>query len=395
MRFLGLLLVATLSCCFTVVVSEFLLHPSTVHGHTDHDQGPGDTLSLIATKFGVSLDHLEKANPQISSPDLIYPGQILNVPDDSQTPRTRSHGFDSPSHARTTSTSSTTSTERTSTYVVKPGDTLFDIAQVTSLSLECLLAANPGIRDADKIEPGMVIIVPDDSKHCGATKPASPSSTSSSLRPPSSNTITRGTSSDISNSNQIGSSITTQTQKTSFTGTEPTGNTAPSDDASPAPISTSATVSLSTLSSNDSSAVSPLSSDSTTKSTSSEPMTDANTSIPTANPPVSSVSTTWSQFQTSTTKLTSSLTSTVGNNSATPNPTIAVTTRTSMVHSAVALSSASQVSIDVQQLLTLLSSYSSSPTNAVLNASATAALRKAESGKALRILENSKLTDSR
>lgn len=278
---------------------------------------------------------------------MIYPGQILNVPDNAQTPPTVPHGSDSISYAQTTSASGTTSTGRTSTYLVKPGDTLFGIAQITSLSLECLLAANSGIRDADEIEPGMIIIVPGDSKDCAATKPVSPSSPSSSLGPLSSHTITRDNSSNISNSNQIGSSITTRTQKISLTGTERTGNDAP-----PAPMSTSATVSLSALPADNSSAISPLSSNSTPTPTSSGTMADANTSATTAR---SSVSTTLSQFQSSTTKMIPNLTVTFGNSSATPNPTIAVTTKPSMVHSAVAWSSASQVSTDVQKLLILLS----------------------------------------
>jgi spore coat assembly protein SafA len=41
----------------------------------------GDTLSGIAQKFGVSLSDLEAANPQITNPDLIVPGQLINIPD--------------------------------------------------------------------------------------------------------------------------------------------------------------------------------------------------------------------------------------------------------------------------------------------------------------------------
>ena len=41
---------------------------------------PGDTLSGIAERFGVSLDALIAANPQISDPDRIFPGQVINIP---------------------------------------------------------------------------------------------------------------------------------------------------------------------------------------------------------------------------------------------------------------------------------------------------------------------------
>jgi LysM repeat protein len=41
---------------------------------------PGDFMYSIANQFGVTLDDLESANRQITDPDLIYPGQILNIP---------------------------------------------------------------------------------------------------------------------------------------------------------------------------------------------------------------------------------------------------------------------------------------------------------------------------
>ncbi len=41
---------------------------------------PGDTLSGIAEKFGVSLQALEAANPQIQDPNRIFPGQVITIP---------------------------------------------------------------------------------------------------------------------------------------------------------------------------------------------------------------------------------------------------------------------------------------------------------------------------
>lgn len=40
----------------------------------------GDTLTAIAKKYGVTLAELIKANPQIKDPNLIYPGQVINIP---------------------------------------------------------------------------------------------------------------------------------------------------------------------------------------------------------------------------------------------------------------------------------------------------------------------------
>jgi LysM repeat protein len=43
---------------------------------------PGDTLSQIASKFHVSLGALERANPSIHNPNLIYAGESLAIPGD-------------------------------------------------------------------------------------------------------------------------------------------------------------------------------------------------------------------------------------------------------------------------------------------------------------------------
>jgi len=41
---------------------------------------PGDNMSALAAKAGVSLAAMKAANPQIANPSLIKPGQVLNVP---------------------------------------------------------------------------------------------------------------------------------------------------------------------------------------------------------------------------------------------------------------------------------------------------------------------------
>ena len=41
---------------------------------------PGNTLSGIAAKAGVSLAAVKAANPQITNPSLIKPGQVVNIP---------------------------------------------------------------------------------------------------------------------------------------------------------------------------------------------------------------------------------------------------------------------------------------------------------------------------
>lgn len=40
----------------------------------------GDSMWKIAVKYEVGLGEIKSANPQIKNPDLIYPGQVLNIP---------------------------------------------------------------------------------------------------------------------------------------------------------------------------------------------------------------------------------------------------------------------------------------------------------------------------
>jgi LysM repeat protein len=91
---------------------------------------PGDTLTAIAELFSVTLAALEAANPQITNPDLIFPGQVIHIPGGVQT------------------------------YVVQPGDTLSGIAKKFGEPLGEIEKANPQIPDFNLIFPGQVIVIP-------------------------------------------------------------------------------------------------------------------------------------------------------------------------------------------------------------------------------------------
>lgn len=45
-----------------------------------HTVVPGDSMWKIAVKYEVGLSEIKNANKQIVNPDLIYPGQVLNIP---------------------------------------------------------------------------------------------------------------------------------------------------------------------------------------------------------------------------------------------------------------------------------------------------------------------------
>lgn len=53
---------------------------TNVSAATTHKVVSGDTMWKIAVKYEVGLSEIKSANPQIANPDLIYPGDILNIP---------------------------------------------------------------------------------------------------------------------------------------------------------------------------------------------------------------------------------------------------------------------------------------------------------------------------
>lgn len=55
-----------------------------VFAYTAHKVMKGDSLWKIAVKYQVGLSEIKSANPNIKNYDLIYPGQIINVPTESE-----------------------------------------------------------------------------------------------------------------------------------------------------------------------------------------------------------------------------------------------------------------------------------------------------------------------
>jgi nucleoid-associated protein YgaU len=54
--------------------------PPPPSGSQTYTVESGDTLDGIADQFGVTESALRAANPSITNPDLIFPGQVLNIP---------------------------------------------------------------------------------------------------------------------------------------------------------------------------------------------------------------------------------------------------------------------------------------------------------------------------
>ncbi|HHY98184.1 MAG TPA: LysM peptidoglycan-binding domain-containing protein [Firmicutes bacterium] len=48
--------------------------------YVEWEVGPGDTLASIAQRFGVTVEDILAANPEITDPNLIYVGQVIRIP---------------------------------------------------------------------------------------------------------------------------------------------------------------------------------------------------------------------------------------------------------------------------------------------------------------------------
>lgn len=133
----------------------------------DYTVRSGDTLSGIAQRNGVSLQSLIAANPQISNPNLIYPGQTVHLPNGSQA--------------------------AAASHTVQRGDTLSGIAQQYGVSLQSLISANPQISNPNLIYPGQTVQIPGGSNGGGVNGPSGPSGPSPSTPVGSGNPATIAT----------------------------------------------------------------------------------------------------------------------------------------------------------------------------------------------------------
>jgi LysM repeat protein len=100
----------------------------------------GDTLKGLAARFGVTVDALLAANPNITNVNLIYEGQRLNVNQNSvPTPPPPPAG---------------------QTYYVQRGDTLRKIAAKFNTTVDAILQLNTNITNPNVIYVGQAITLP-------------------------------------------------------------------------------------------------------------------------------------------------------------------------------------------------------------------------------------------
>ncbi len=139
----------------TLIVSgpDVVAEPSASTPPAVYRVAVGDTLSVIAARFGVTVARLIDIN-SLSNPDLIYVGDPLNIDGQTAAPTTT----EAPIRAAG------------SHYTIRPGDTLFGIALAHGIKAGALANLN-AIADPDQIRSGDVLEIPGPESQ-GADSPA-------------------------------------------------------------------------------------------------------------------------------------------------------------------------------------------------------------------------------
>ena len=120
------------------------------NGYATYYVQRGDTLKIIATRYGTTWDVIANLNG-IYNENLIYVGQRLTVPNGYSAP---APSYQPPSYQQPSYVSSA------GTYVVQWGDTLRKIADRMNVNLSDLIAVNPQLWNPNLIYFGEVINLP-------------------------------------------------------------------------------------------------------------------------------------------------------------------------------------------------------------------------------------------
>ena len=108
-----------------------------VAGPTQYTVKPGDWIYKIARDHGVEPNAIIAANPGLN-PNNIQPGQVLTIP---------APGSPAPAPSGPT------------TYVVQPGEWIYQIARKLGKDPQAIIAANPSV-NPNVVYPGTVLSIP-------------------------------------------------------------------------------------------------------------------------------------------------------------------------------------------------------------------------------------------
>ena len=131
-------------------------HNNLGNNNRQHTVVAGDTISKIARDNDISLDALLAANPQITNPNAIAVGQVIDLPVQSTT---SDSATSTPVYTGPGSSPGTGGLSN-SQYTVVAGDTFSRIARDNNVTLASLIAANPQISNVNSISIGQLINIP-------------------------------------------------------------------------------------------------------------------------------------------------------------------------------------------------------------------------------------------
>lgn len=99
---------------------------------------PGDTFYTIAQRYGISVESMIKANPNVN-PNGLQIGQVICVPVNVAPPETGCpNGF---------------------YHTIKAGDTFFNLSKQYNVSMDAIMRANPGV-DPNRLQIGQKVCIP-------------------------------------------------------------------------------------------------------------------------------------------------------------------------------------------------------------------------------------------
>lgn len=110
----------------------------------------GDTLFLIGQRYGVSASAIKSASGLYG--DMIYPGQVITIPDKPSSP------------------SAPPSSGSSSRHTVSSGDTLFLLARKYGTTVNAIMAANS--MWSSSIYPGQSLVIPGGTNGSGTNSPS-------------------------------------------------------------------------------------------------------------------------------------------------------------------------------------------------------------------------------
>ena len=113
-----------------IMVFVFII-PSFSHADQVHRVANGDTLFLVAEKYGVQMTELIKYNSFIKNPNILFSKQVLIVPEK----------------------------KSANSYQVQSGDTLYKISQKLGISMDAISEANK-LSNMNMLLIGQVLIIP-------------------------------------------------------------------------------------------------------------------------------------------------------------------------------------------------------------------------------------------